>query len=204
MATRTKPKAADAPAVSSSTPEPKLFDTAMAQQAIKRWDTVHDFALTATQQGAFARVRLVDLSDGAMLNSLPNTLLERVLQIAADIDPNRKSVPVISDAGVIDLDRAKRNVDRQAAICDAYCIAGFVQPPLIVAESDRTAPDQVLLRAIHPADRQRFFQWCQGRHTEAPATVTDFPAARELADGVADRGSGGMAGDATEPAAASA
>ena len=58
--------------------------------------------------------------------------------------------------------------------------------------------DQVLVSDIHPADRQRFFDWCQGRHAEAAATVEPFPGSRELDSGVDAGGSGGIDGGSTE------
>ena len=203
-ATKKRPTSADAPA--ESPPKQFVLTASLADLARKQREAVRDFPLTATSEHldgtAIARVRLVDLADSATLTSLPETLLRKVLTIANDVEIREGRTNPVQDDGSLNIDRAIRVAKANARAIDAYCVAGFVEPVLILAESDRTSKEQVLVSNIHPADRQRFFDWCQGRHTEAAATVEPFPDGST--EGVATGGSGGMDGAAAESAAPAA
>ena len=199
-ATRKRPTSADAPA--ESPPEQFVLTASLADLARKKREAVRDFELTATSDGfdgvAIARVRLVDLADSATLTSLPESLLRKVLTIANDVEIREGRTNPVQDDGSLDIDRAIRVAKANARAIDAYCVAGFVEPALIFTEGERVRDDQVLVSDIHPADRQRFFDWCQGRHAEAAATVETFPGSRELDAGMAAGGPGGVDGGSTE------
>jgi hypothetical protein len=199
-ATRTRPKAADAPAAPPP-PDRFVLTASLADQARQKREAVQDFALTATAPGAYARVRLVDLSDQATLSSLPESLLRRVLGIANDIELREGKTTPVQDDGSLDIERAIRLAKANARAIDAYCVAGFVEPSLIFSEEDRIHDAQVIVSDIHPADRTRFFEWCQGRHTEAAAAVEPFPGAQQLDSGVDAGRSGRVDRAATKRAA---
>jgi hypothetical protein len=185
-ATKTRTKAADAPAA----PPRFILTTSLAEIARQKREAVQEFELTATAPGAFAKVRLVDLSDQATLTSLPETLLRKILGIANDVELREGRTNPVQEDGTLDVERAIRVAKANARAVDAYCVAGFVEPPLIFTEGERVRDDQVVVSDIHPADRQRFFEWCQGRHAEASAAVEPFPDGS--AEGVATGGSGGV------------
>ena len=128
----------------------------------------------------------------------------QILKVVNDVETNEGRIaPVdISKPDEIDLVAAKQNAQRQRAIVDAYCIAGFVEPPLAMTEDDQKTTDHVLISAIHPSDRIAFFNWCTGQHTEAAATVEPFPD--RPAEDVATGGPGGSDRAAAERSAPAA
>jgi len=198
--TKIKAKAADAPAA---------FNRSLAQRIRAKREAVHDFRLTATEQLLGeplppARVRIPDLGDGEILNGLPDSLLRTMLQVASDIEAGKPGIaPVdLSKPDEIDITAAKQNAMRQRALVDAYCVAGFIEPRLCLTEDDQTDADDWLLSDIHPADRIAFFNWCNGVHTEAAATVEPFPD-RPTED-VATGGPGGVDSEAAERSAPAA
>jgi len=186
-----------------------LFSADLAGQAIERRNAVHDFELTATMPGAFARVRMVDLNDQSALLALPERVLRFVLGMANDIDSREGKAAVgerTNEDGSLNVENVLKAAQLEAKMFDGYCLAGFVEPRLVLTQDEvdreRGSTDgdkPVLLDAIHPADRRRFYLWCDGHHAEAAATVEPFsggPAA-----GVAASGPGGVDGAAAEPAA---
>jgi len=187
-----------------------LFTADLAGQAIERRNAVHDFELTATMPGAFARVRMVHLNDTAALQALPDHLLRRVLGMVNDVD-SKEANHALGERqnadGSLNVDAVMTLMAAERKIADAYCLAGFVEPRLVLTQDEidleRDADDKpVLMEAIHPADRRRFLEWCTGRHAEAAATVEPFPDGPD-AD-VAAGGPGGVDGGAAESAAAPA
>ena len=203
--TKTKAKAADAPAV---------FSRSLAERIREKRNAVHEFALTATaaQLGEPippAQVRIPDLGDPDILMALPETLLRTILKVVNEVEAKEGTVaPIdISKPDEIDLTAAKQNATRQRAIVDAYCLAGFVEPRLrlteddLIAQGDQAKVDDWLLSDIHPADRIAFFNWCTAPHTEAAATAVEFPD--RPAEDVATGGPGGVSESAerTAPAA---
>jgi hypothetical protein len=204
-ATRTKPKAADAPAVSPppKTPEPVMLTAALASKARERRLAIHKFALPATAALAGvpameAEVRIPDLGDPELLVGLPDTLLRRILTVANEVEARGGNTNAIdlTKPDEIDLEKAKRNAKQSRALIDGYCVAGFVNPELVMTEADQKNTNQILLEDIHPADRTAFFNWCNGQHTEAAATVEPFPGGSR--EGVATSRSGGVDGAAAE------
>jgi hypothetical protein len=187
-----------------------ILTTSLAELARQRREAVQEFELTATQrelkmvEPIYAEVRMVDLADAATLSALPETLLRKVLSIANDVEVREGRANPIAEDGSLNIERAIKVAQANTEAINAYCVAGFVKPQLIFTNAERTNDDQVLVSDIHPADRQRFFDWCQGRHAEAAATVAPFPGPRELDPGVDAGGPGGIDGGqaehATEPA----
>jgi hypothetical protein len=200
-ATKTRAKQADAPATS---PEPARFvlTASLADLAKQKRDETHEFALTSTMPGAFATVRVPDLGDPDILTMLPDQLLRDMLVTVNGIEANENGTGLdISKPDEVDIERLKANAKQSRALADAYCVAGFVDPPLAYTERDQKTTAHVLLEAIHPADRARFFNWCNAQGSGATATVTAFPdgSAEDMAVG----GPGGVDSDATEPPAES-
>lgn len=194
MTTRTKAQAADAPAAPTMT----IFNAALAAKARERRNAVHDFALTATMPGAIAKVRVPDLGDPDLLLALPDPLVRGLLTVVRDVErrehPNGHEPEQTPET--VDIARARQDATRNRTLVDAYCLAGFVNPPLAMTEDDLATPEHVLLADIHPADRTRFFSWCMGQVGEAAATVEPFPDGSP--EGVATGGPGGVGTDAPE------
>ena len=191
-ATRSR-KAADAPAASpNGEPAPFILTASLADLARQKREAVQRFDLSATAPGAYAMVRLVDLGDVATLTDMPDHLLTKVLMIANDVEIREGRTKPVNDDGTFNAEHVLKLMRANKASVNAYCVSGFVDPPVIFEETDRTNPEQLVVDMIHPADRQRFFDWCHGRHAEAAATVAPFPEPRELADGVAAGGPGGV------------
>lgn len=147
----------------------KLTPDIAAAAYAKRRELI-EFDLPAT--GAFAMVRQPDLGDSEILAELPAELLTGILVTLNQIDGGDVD---ITKPETIDFDRIKERAKRDRSIIDAYCLAGFVEPPLIWDEASRTSDDQVLLEMIHPSDRAAFFNWCNTARTEATSNVTTFP-----------------------------
>jgi hypothetical protein len=194
-ATRTKRKAADAPAAPT-----QIFSAALAAKAREQREAITDFPLDATMPGAFAKVRIPDLGDPDVLMMLPDPLLRSILHVVNDVERKESGAPIdISQPDTVDLDAAKSAAKRNRALVDAYCMAGFVNPPLAYTDDDMLTPDHVLVADIAAADRTRFFNWCNGQQMEAAATVEPFPDGSPT--GVATGGSGGVDDNAAEPVA---
>jgi hypothetical protein len=196
-ATRKRPRGADAPA-----PSPKRFvlTASAAREARQKREEIHDFELTHTMPGAFARVRLVDLQDPEILtNALPARLLAELLETVREVEGQEAGGEARELSVIEKIDLARKNMHAIVA----YCIAGFVEPPLILSEDDRDPrrDDEVVVTDIDARDRQRFFDWCQGRYEEASATVLPFP--QGSASTVDAGGPGGASGGASEPTAES-
>lgn len=163
----------------AAVPPLTILTPRLAEQARAARDGLQAFELTATSPGTWARVRMVDLSDSDQLVALPADVLRDVLQAHEDA---RAYVgqPVTLEGGGLNIERVVALGKGDQLIRDAYCLAGFVDPPLIRHESARIAPAQIVVDAIHPADRQRFFDLCQGARPDAgPDSTGDI-------EGVAD------------------
>lgn len=199
----TDPGVAAASAAPAPPPEPTRFilTNAIAQQALERRTAVHDFDLTATMPGAVARVQYVDLNHPGTLSALPETLLRAVLGMANDLEirEGTQEAPEITrynPDGTLNVEGVIRLAQIEAKAADAYCLAGFVEPALILTEGERVRDDQVLLQAIHPVDRRRFGDWCNGPGSEASETVLPFPDGPD--EGLAAGGPGGVDGGPAE------
>jgi len=108
---------------------------------------------------------------------------------------------LLAEAGGWRLDAPSRD-HRCAAFSPAAPLAPEKQARLCLTEDDQTDADDWLLSDIHPADRIAFFNWCNGVHTEAAATVEPFPD--RPAEDVATGGPGGVDSDAAERSAPAA
>jgi hypothetical protein len=206
MAKRSDTAAAPATPISNAdeiTPQRFVLTAALADLAKQQREAVQEFVLPATAKGAFARVRVPDLGDPDVLMALPDTLLRQILKVVNDVETNEGRIAAVdlSKPDEVDLVAAKHNAMRQRAIVDAYCIAGFVEPPLAMTEDEQTTTAHVLISAIHPSDRIAFFNWCQGQHTEATATAAEFPDGSP--ESVATGGPSGMP-ESTERTASAA
>ena len=159
-------------------PERRLLTADLAAQARRERDRLHDFELTHTGPGIFARVRHVDLSDTATLTMLPERLLRVILGAVNDVETREGRPATMTADGKVDIDRAITAAKAETAATDAMCVAGFVEPRLVLTQEekdrDRDA-DVVLIADIHPADRRRYVEWTQGRLAEASEKVVTFP-----------------------------
>lgn len=188
------------PRTGADAPAPVLLTNTIAKRAKAEREQVRDFSLDATVPGAIARVRMVDLNDPATLAALPETLLRQVLGVTEALevgDDDLKPVSAKRPDGTIDVNALTKIMVGEARIIDATCVAGFIEPALIFSEADRTDDEQVLITDIHPSDRRRFHQWCNGALMREAAQIAPFPAG-PAAD-VAAGGPGGMAEPATVP-----
>jgi hypothetical protein len=200
-ATRTRSKAADAPAAPPPEPKPVMLTAALASKAMKRRNETHTFSLPATARAADVpaievTVKVPDLGDPEILTALPDQLLRTILMAVNDVEAregNQQAID-ISKPEEVDFVQAKRQAFRNTALINAYCLAGFVEPQLVLTEAEQKNTSQVLLEAIHPTDRAAFFNWCQQPHMEAAAAVEPFPDGPD--EGVAAGGPGGV----SEPA----
>lgn len=199
-ATKTKPKAADAPAA----PTRFVITPDMAYRAFEERNRETDFALTSTfpnMPGAVAKVRIPDLGDPDILAMLPEQLLRDMLVTINTIETteNGQAPLDLTKPDELDIARLKANARQARALADAYCVAGFVDPPLAYSEQERKTARHMPLELVHPADRARFFNWCNAQNAGATATAGAFPDGS--AEGVATGGPGGVDGGTTEPVA---
>lgn len=166
-----KPKTTK-PAI-AAVPSLPILTAKMADVARTQRDQVRHLELTATRPGTYARVRLVDLHDTTQLLELPADELRRVLEMA-NAARAYSDRPAELEDGSLDVERAVVLARADAETRDAYVVAGFLEPRLIRGEGDRTSPAQVVVDAIHPADRQAFFELCKGGAPDTgPDTATE-------------------------------
>jgi hypothetical protein len=139
--------------------------------------------------GGKALVRCVTLSDVASIARLPESLQRRVLAMVDELQ--RIGEPTaMKDDGTIDYDKALKLLKGDADGVDAICVMGFLKPPLIFDERERTSPDQVPVGDLDPVDRRSFYDFCTGKQEAEAVRLEPFPAgpAVDLAPG----GSGGV------------
>jgi hypothetical protein len=204
-ATRTRSKAADAPAAPPPEPKPVMLTAALASKAMQRRNETHTFSLPATAREAGVpaievTVKVPDLGDPDVLTDLPDSLLRQILMVVNEVEAQEGTETAVDLSKPEDIDfvAAKRKAIRNKALVNAYCLAGFVEPQLVATEAEQKNTNQILLEAIHPNDRNAFFNWCQQPHAEASAKVEPFP--NGSLEGVATGGSGGVDESATERA----
>jgi hypothetical protein len=196
-ATRTRSKAADAPVAPPPQSEPNAMPltAALANKAWRKRNELHNFLLPATARDAGVdaievTVKIPDLGDPEILTALPDQLLRTILMAVNQVEVlegNQKAID-ISKPEEVDFVQAKRQAFRNTALINAYCLAGFVEPQLVLTEAEQKNTNQVLLDAVHPTDRAAFFNWCQQPHAEAAAAVEPFPDGPD--EGVATGGPG--------------
>lgn len=166
------------------TPEKARAAREAAQQG-RRFRLVHT--------GGWAVVRRFTPTDRIAIGRLPEAQQQRVLNALAKASDNanaRRSDGTISRSIALD------NMRRQEDLINAYCVAGFVRPPLIFAETDRTNPDQVVVTDLDMKDREAFFAVCETDSEAAARRFAPFPG--EPAGDVATGGSFGELRPATE------
>jgi len=197
--TKTTDTGAAAASAAPVPPARRLLTADLAAQAREERDRLHDFELTHTGPGIFARVRHVDLSDTATLTMLPERLLRVILGAVNDVETREGKPTAIDEAGKVDIERAIRAAKAETAATDAMCVAGFVDPRLVLTQMEKDNDDAVLVADIHPADRRRYVEWTQGRLAEASEKVVTFPDRPDA--GMDASGPRGVDGDAAVVAA---
>jgi len=200
--TKTTDTGAAAASAAPAPPARRLLTADLAAQAREERDRLHDFELKHTGAGIFARVRHVDLSDTATLTMLPEQLLRVILGAVNDVETREGKPTAIDEAGKVDIERAIKAAKAETAATDAMCVAGFVEPRLVLTQEEKDRErdaDVVLVADIHPADRRRYVEWTQGRLAEASEKVVTFPDRSNA--GLDAGGPRGVDGDATVDAA---
>lgn len=185
MTSKRTTKAAEAPAATQ--PERFILTSETAELAKEARLAPQEFALEATAPGAIARVRVVDLNSLDDILALPERFRRQIFEMQKEVERRNGNFTVKDDDGNIDIESGMEAIRLYKQAIDLYCLAGFVEPKLITSEHERTDTAQVLIELVHPADRQRFFEWCQSRNTGANATVAKFP--KRPSQDVATRGS---------------
>jgi hypothetical protein len=208
MAKRSDTAAAPATPISNAddiTPQRFVLTASLADLAREKRNAVQEFELTATSaavgQRIVAEVRRVDLNSVDAILALPDTLTRQVLEMQQQVAKAQQDGVTNAD-GTLNEDVGLKALRMMQEAQDLYCVAGFVNPPLIQHESLRTRDDQIVVELIDPADRRRFFEWCTGQNAEARATAARFPD--EPGANVAAGGSGGGDQPPAEPASAAA
>ncbi len=78
-------------------------------------------------------------------------------------------------------------VEKFMDLVDATCIAGFVNPRLVLKPEDVEDPEtQLSVKEIHPEDRSAFFHWAQQEVAAEAAIVKSDPRAESPSDAVDD------------------
>lgn len=149
-----------------------VLSAKVANDAQAKREQVHDFALPFTAPGTWAKVHAVQISDPSVMMSLPpllvKQLVEETIEAAEVLAKSEDLIEQFQQYGLV------------ITAHRATCIAGFIDPPLIMSETDRTSPDQVVVDAIHPRDQHRYYEWCQDVLGRAPVNL-DALAALEAA-----------------------
>jgi hypothetical protein len=139
--------------------------------------------------GGKALVRRVTLSDVASIARLPESLQRRVLAMVDELQRIGEPTALKVD-GTIDYDKALKLLKGDADGVDAVCVMGFLRPPLIFDERERTSPDQVPVGDLDPVDRRAFYDFCTGKQEAEAARLEPFPAGPVAA--LAPGGPGGV------------
>lgn len=124
----------------------------------------YDFVLSATCIGApeedwvKARVKRISLRDAASIDQIPARLQDVVNKGLETLESAQKKIRDEGGANTETLrDRVKGNTDVLAA-ASAYCLATFIDPPLVESEDQlRDNPEAWLVTDVHPDDQVDIF-----------------------------------------------
>jgi hypothetical protein len=120
-----------------------------------------------------AQVRYLDLADRAEIGALPTAMQSRVLRALAAIG---KGTPAIDEkTDTLSIPQAFKNLEKNEELVNAYCVVGFVRPPLIWTEAERTGPDQVVVTAVALKDRRAYAAICMSDDEAAAERLSPFP-----------------------------
>jgi hypothetical protein len=159
---------------------PPRLSAALAKQAKAQRERGYVFHLRA--MNATALVRKLSLGDQAVLGALPQFIQTKLLQGLADVAQTKSA---LRTNGALDTHQALSNIARREDLINATCVAGFIDPPLILSEAHRTSDDQILVTDLDYDDRLRFFNACNGDADEVKALEPFLGPARDAAEPVA-------------------
>lgn len=142
-------------------------------------------------QDVYANVKPLDLTDHVVIGSLPSAMQSRVMRAMMAIS---KTTPALNEkTNTLSVPVAIRNLEKNEDLVNAYCVAGFIDPPLIWVETDRVNTSQVVVTDIALTDRREFFALCGNSAEDEADRLLPFPA--RSVPGVETR----PAGDALRP-----
>lgn len=124
------------------------------------------FKFRLFRTGYDARVRIVSLADRAMMEALPAHVQDRLGKIMKRQNAAR---PTEDFAGYL------RGSGITLDMADIFCVAGFIDPPLVLTEADLVyQPDAWVVTDLHPDERIAFFQACNDEEEGAASRLEPF------------------------------
>lgn len=128
--------------------------------------------------GFEARVRMLSLADTTMLSGIPPALQQ---QLTASLTGANRQAGGRTFADLL------RTVGDDEALANAFCIAGFVSPRLVLTEEELDGSDDCwLVTDLHIDERKKYMGLVMGTEQEEMAKIARFLHARMA--GHADRG----------------
>lgn len=140
--------------LSAPAPSANLFHIPTYQDAVdRRRQEEEGFAFKLFRTGGYARVRFVSLADRASLSALPNRLQQRMIEIVQKDRPAGKGGDELMSAKEF-FKAAENNLE----LADLFCMAGFIQPRLVLRPEDRDPNDPYSwpVEALHKDERIAF------------------------------------------------
>lgn len=113
-----------------------------------------------------ARVRLVSLADRAQMAALPANIQDRLTKVMKQQQATQSSEDF---AGFL------RGSGLTLDMADIFCVAGFIDPPLVMTEDELVyQPDAWVVTDLHPDERVAFFQACNDEGGDAASRLEPF------------------------------
>jgi hypothetical protein len=156
----------------------------------KKQEIGFEFPLTATSLGLpgdevqVAHVRRIRISDQAAINQLPDRLQREVNKGLNYLEEEQQRL-ADSEGSTETLQDRSRNAARFIPAARAFCLATFIDPPLVATEQELAGnPDAWVVTDIDDADCVDWFFACLNADSEAakklkpfrPRTVIDVEA----------------------------
>lgn len=139
-----------------------------------------EFPLTATSLGLpgdelqYARVRRITISDQAAIDQLPDHL-QRAVNEGLDYLEKEQQRLMESEGSTTTLQDRSRNASRFLPAANAFCLATFIDPPLVATERELADhPDAWVVTDIDSADRVDWFFACLNADSEAAKKLKPF------------------------------
>lgn len=124
--------------------------------------------------GFEARVRMLSLADATMLAGIPPTLQAQLTASLSGADRRERG------RGFAELLRA---VSEDEALANAFCVAGFVSPRLVLTEEELDGSDDCwLVTDLHIEERKKYLGVVMGTEREELARIARFLHARMAGD----------------------
>lgn len=143
-----------------------------------------EFPLTASSVGKSeqwkARVRRLSLMDRASIDALPSLVQAQIwegLKVLREETRRRNRDGIDDPESLIEV---LANNERVLPAADAFCIASFIDPPLVYRTDELNRfPNAYLVTDIRPEDRVSFFLACSDADSEAAKKLKLFRPDRE-------------------------